>query len=102
MVITTAVSKMEGNTTITIGQGVVDIDQLLKIWQNIKPEAQNNLKLVIDHKFSLLRECAIPDSSGDDRPRDPYSKYRLLSTFIRLADKLFEIDINLMLLMMPC
>ena len=89
LLIAAAVIKMEGSTTVTLTEGCKDIDQLIKIWQQIKSEAQDKLKLVIDHKISFLRDCTLPKSPSDDR--DPYPKYRLLGTFIRLAKKLSEI-----------
>ena len=86
MMDTSVVSKMEGKNTSTLAEAVHDIDQLMTIWLKIKPEAQSKLKLIIDDKISLLRECTVPKTSGDDK--DGYTKYPLLGTFIVLAEKL--------------
>ena len=58
---------MNSDTQVTLHQGLADIDRLLNIGKDLKPEMKSKLKLVIDNKVSMLRHC-----SADPSESSPY------------------------------
>ena len=72
----------------TLQKALEDIDGLIKIWKDLKPEGQTKLKLIVDHKISLLQSSELPlELDWDDK-----SSYPILEHLNELGKKLTAVE----------
>ena len=77
------VGQQEG----TLQKALEDIDDLINIWKDLKTEAQTKLKLIIDHKISLLQSSEPPLSLEWNEK----SSYPVLDHLHKLGKKLIAV-----------